>query len=272
MSSSADQTLELLFLICASLFPAVFLIARAWMLDKHEPEPITVVASVVIVGLVLPLIAYWPEMLMSRLIAALHLSTTATGLLDAFFVAGLIEELAKLALFMAMIWPNANFNEPFDGMIYAVAIAMGFAGLENILYVMIRWFGDDAASAWAVVQARSLLAVPQHAICGMFMGYFLGLAKFTTHRKTRLQMLALALVVPFLLHGIYDAILVLFRERGTLLCLVLLAVQYWIARNLATRLVALSPFIPTGKSRLYARVGRTRPTVFTTRYRWPWQR
>ena len=72
---------------------------------------------------------------------------------------------------MIVIWRNKNFNEPFDGIVYACFIGLGFAGIENIMYV----FGNDTVGgALTTGVMRALLSVPGHFLFAVIMGYFLG--------------------------------------------------------------------------------------------------
>ena len=88
---------------------------------------------------------------------------------------------------------NNEFNEPFDGIVYAVMVSMGFAALENILYTFQYGFG--------VGVTRAFTAVPAHATFGIIMGYFMGKAKFSNNR---IKLNLLGLLFATLFHGSYD--------------------------------------------------------------------
>jgi len=136
---------------------------------------------------------------------------------EAFVVYGFTEELFKYAAVLLLIWKNKNFNERFDGIVYATFVSLGFAALENILYVQEYGAG--------VGLARALLSVPGHALFGIFMGYQLGLAKFVpAERKKRLL---LAFFIPFICHGIYDY-LVTDLSLWKILIFVTLFIYAWI--------------------------------------------
>ncbi|MZP65346.1 MAG: PrsW family intramembrane metalloprotease [Bacteroidales bacterium] len=115
----------------------------------------------------------------------------------AFIVAGLTEEGMKYLAFLLFFWKSSNFNERFDGIVYAVYISLGFAGIENILYVF--------SGGYSVGIVRALTAVPAHALFGVVMGYYFGLAKF--YPKFRGVYLILAFFLPFVFHGLYDFLL-----------------------------------------------------------------
>jgi RsiW-degrading membrane proteinase PrsW (M82 family) len=113
---------------------------------------------------------------------------------NAFFKVALVEEFSKFIFIRFILYNNKNFNEPFDGIVYACMVGMGFATLENIIYV----FQYGAPTGFI----RIFTAVPAHATFAVLMGYFLGKAKFT-HRK-ELYYSFLALLIPTAFHGAYD--------------------------------------------------------------------
>lgn len=116
---------------------------------------------------------------------------------NAFVVAAFSEELFKYIALYLLIWKSREFNEKFDGIVYGVYVSLGFAAVENVLYVM-----DYGVSTGIM---RAITAVPAHAIFGITMGFYFGLAKF--YEKERKQLKRKALLYPILLHGIYDFII-----------------------------------------------------------------
>jgi RsiW-degrading membrane proteinase PrsW (M82 family) len=117
------------------------------------------------------------------------------GTLTAFFVAALPEEFFKLVTLLGYSMEHDQFDEPMDGIVYGVAVSLGFATLENILYV--------ADGGMNVAFARAVTAVPGHAMMGAIMGYFAGQALFRPEKAKRFYRLALGCAVMF--HGLYDA-------------------------------------------------------------------
>lgn len=113
--------------------------------------------------------------------------------IKAFFVVALIEEFSKYVIVRYFAQPRQAFNEPFDGIVYAVMISMGFAATENILYVL------EGGTKVAIL--RAFTAVPAHATFGILMGYYMGKAKFGNNR-IKMNLLGLSLAVLF--HGAYD--------------------------------------------------------------------
>lgn len=137
------------------------------------------------------------EQMMSFFSSTLFYGQIGNAFANAFLVAALCEEAFKLLAVYILIWKNPNFNERFDGIVYAVFVSLGFALVENILYVF--------SNGMSTGIARAFTAVPAHAMFGIMMGYYLGLSRFSA--KKRVRYFILAFLIPFFLHGLYDFIL-----------------------------------------------------------------
>ena len=114
----------------------------------------------------------------------------------------LVEELSKWLVLMLIVWKNQNFDYRYDGIVYAVSASLGFAALENILYVVSYGTGISIG--------RAIFAIPGHATFGVFMGFFLSRAKTCWIDDKRITMTIcklLALAIPMLIHGCYDFLL-----------------------------------------------------------------
>jgi len=117
---------------------------------------------------------------------------------NAFVVAAFVEEGGKFLCLYWLIWKHKEFDQHFDAIVYAVFVSLGFALVENILYVFQHGFG--------IAISRAILSVPGHGLFGVMMGYFFALAKFSETAKKQ-KLLWLSFLVPFLFHGLYDFIL-----------------------------------------------------------------
>jgi len=182
-------------LIIIALGPVLVIALYIYIRDKYEREPLGILALAIIAGVIITfpvsIIEGW------LLIPIKNYSGYPAAAWNAFVVAAFTEELFKFLAFIILFWNNRNFNEKFDGIVYASFISLGFAGVENIFYIL------DGGTEVALV--RALTAVPAHAFFGIMMGYQLGLARF--YPKERAVRLFLAIAVAILLHGIYDFIL-----------------------------------------------------------------
>lgn len=101
-------------------------------------------------------------------------------------------------MLLIAIYNHVEFDDPYDGILYGASISLGFATIENVLYLLS--FGLDTAFM------RALLPVSSHALFGVVMGYYYGRAKFSKLAKTK-EMIAMALCAPVVLHILYNTIL-----------------------------------------------------------------
>jgi RsiW-degrading membrane proteinase PrsW (M82 family) len=163
--------------------------------DRYEKEPLWLVAVAFGTGV----ISIFPAVIGS-LIGGKFFSISGSFIntgLYAFLVVALSEEFAKFFFLRYLFFKRHEFNEPYDGIVYAMMIGMGFAAFENILYVI---NGGSSAALF-----RMITAIPAHAIFAVSMGYHVGLAKFDlTHRA---ELMRKGLLYPILLHGTYDLLL-----------------------------------------------------------------
>lgn len=181
-------------LIILSLTPVFIIAFYIYYRDKYEKEPIGLLLESVLAGVFICLPVIFMERFLSTFSGLFGIYKPAY---EAFAVAAFTEELFKFLVLYLLIWKNRNFNEKFDGMVYAVFISLGFAGIENVMYVV----RNGVTTGWI----RAFTAVPLHAIAGIIMGYYFGLAKFFPEFRRRY--LRLSLLVPILIHGIYDFII-----------------------------------------------------------------
>lgn len=126
---------------------------------------------------------------------------------EAVLGAAVPEETMKMLVIILYCMRKSDFDEVMDGLVYGVAASLGFATLENILYV------NDGGLYSAII--RALTAVPGHAAMGVIMGYCLARAKFDGERKFYLY----AWLIPVLFHAAYDFPLIMqmaLRNTGDL--------------------------------------------------------
>lgn len=187
-------------LLIISILPAAVLMFVIYQCDRVEPEPVKLVLSVMGFGMLTIIPSIICELLGEGLLSLfLYKENPWYIFLENFFVIGLVEEFWKRFVVKAYIWKKSEFNYRFDAIVYCVASSLGFALLENIMYVFQYGFGTGIT--------RAVLSVPGHCTFAVFMGFFLGDAKFyevrENKRKAKMYM-ALSLWVPVLQHGFYD--------------------------------------------------------------------
>ena len=186
-------------IIIAALFPAILLWVYVWQQDKRK-EPTYWLVKAVSYGIAIA----FPVSLLEYAINAVFFGanggpTTLFGTtFDAFFVAAIPEESFKLLALWLILRKNPFYDEHFDGIVYAVSIGLGFAAIENILYLF-----DNIENWRSVALTRAFLAVPGHYAFAVLMGFYYSMYHFVDRSpRTRI----LILLVPVLAHGIYDAL------------------------------------------------------------------
>ncbi len=180
------------YLLGSAIMPSVLLV---WFFHRRDlyPEPARVLWTTFFLGVltVIPvLLVVSPFSKYMELVENPFLS----GAVTAFAGAAIPEEFFKFLVVVFYCARHKEFDEAMDGIVYGVVASLGFATLENILYV--------SDGGYNVAILRALTAVPGHALTGAFMGYFIGQAKFGEGSSKRNWILAL--LAPILLHGMYD--------------------------------------------------------------------
>ena len=175
------------------------------------------------------------ESMMSKVFGAISLGSSKIFIekaIFAFLIVGAGEEFMKFLALRFGFFKHKNFNEPYDGIVYGASIALGFASLENLMYVL------EGGVETAV--ARMFTAVPMHACAGVLMGYYAEIAKFS--KKPFIHLLKAWLFAAFL-HGLYDWFLFInelpFLALGAVLSLL---VSIKLARNAIKFHQEVSPF------------------------------
>ncbi len=189
-------------LIIAALAPVAVLLWQILRRDAANPEPPRMLAKAFLYGMISTAVTFVLLPFTEALGDLIVLNDTALSVAfkQAFFSAALPEEGAKLLMLWLLLRNNPYFDERFDGIVYAVCVGMGFAAVENVLYLFSNY--DSWLSVGIV---RALFAVPGHFFDAVIMGYYYSHYHFGTRRNPATK--ALILAAPVVAHGIYDGIL-----------------------------------------------------------------
>jgi RsiW-degrading membrane proteinase PrsW (M82 family) len=182
-------------LLLLAIAPALAICWYIFNKDRYEREPLWLVTLAFCFGI----FSVFPAII-SSMIGGQYFSISGSFIntaLYAFLAVALSEEFAKFFFLRYIFFKRKEFNEPYDGIVYAMMIGMGFAAFENFLYI--------SQSGFEVGIFRMFTAIPAHAIFAVSMGYHIGLAKFDlTHRQ---ELMRKGLLYPVFLHGLYDLLL-----------------------------------------------------------------
>jgi len=173
---------------------------------------------------------FWPEALWPQIIVfGKFIPILSSGF---WFLVGLNEEFAKLLVLLAVVYPSRHLEEPFDGILYAAVVSVGFATLENFYYL--DQFGIS------IVAARTVITIPAHAFMSVPMGYFVAKSRLLlesgneTNFRFYLPMMTIiqGWIISAFLHGLYDFFLSLKMEREAYLQIFVMGgISFWLGRN-----------------------------------------
>lgn len=199
--------------ISGAFAPSAAILSFIYLKDKYEPEPLKLIIKMFILGFLLVFPAYVFEKTFQE-------GLNVFGWYSSDINIAIIEEFLKWFTLYYMMYKNIEFNEPYDGIVYSVSIAMGFATLENIGYI----FYNSIEPSMVIL--RSLLPVSGHALFGIIMGFFMGQAKFSIE-KNETKLLLLSCTIPILLHIVYNFILTQHFANWVSLMVPFLILLWW---------------------------------------------
>ena len=215
----------MIYILIAALAPVVMLLYYIYRKDEFQKEPVKEVLKAFGLGVA----SIFLSLMISGPFGAIGLYpaeqvTLWDGIAISFFGAAIPEEIAKFLLFWLFVRRNKYFDEHMDGIVYAAAVSLGFAGLENVMYL---FSAEDWVSTGIV---RALFSVPAHFFFGILMGYYYSLVRFdpVTPSINRFWVLG----APIIAHGIFDSILFSAGVLPEGLALVIMIVFIWFCNSL----------------------------------------
>ena len=177
-----------------TIVPSILILLYFFLSDKFK-EPKGSIALVFFLGICICLPAGYINSFMENNFKDIF----SERLLFSFLGPAWCEELLKFIILYYVVLKRSEFNEPMDGIVYGVAVSLGFATLENYEYVFIyaeKW----EIEPYTMAILRSYSAVPMHGLLGCVMGFYFGMYSFTANKKY----LILCLLIPFIIHGLYN--------------------------------------------------------------------
>ena len=195
------------FLLAAA--PALILLRYYVRQDRERPEPKGLIVRIFLLGIAATFLAVPLELLASMFQGLFAGFPLLMALFKAFVVAALVEEYLKLTVVRLFAYRNRNFDEIMDGVVYTIVASLGFACMENILYVL-------GGTVWTAL-TRAVTAIPLHATASGLMGYYLGQAKFAPSPQMERALINRGLRIAIFVHGAYDFLLFAAPLLGTVL-------------------------------------------------------
>ena len=206
-------------LIVLAVAPVATIILWMYLKDKYDKEPIRILSKFFMLGVLVSILAIYTEDIFLKI----NIFTGKSHIFYiSFIVAGLIEEGLKSLFLIPNLLKEKSFNERLDGIIYSVFLSLGFATVENIIYILF----EDTISAFEVGIIRSIISVPAHMMFGVIMGYYISKCKFTSSKSKKRKNLIMSIILPILLHGFFDFILMI-QYRWSIIVFIVYVIYLW---------------------------------------------
>jgi RsiW-degrading membrane proteinase PrsW (M82 family)/RNA polymerase subunit RPABC4/transcription elongation factor Spt4 len=199
--------LQLLLIPVLGLAPGIFWLWLIYRRDKYRPEPKGLVIRTFLLGMATVIPVLLVEVLLALPYVFSHIKDFANFTVESlsllsigemayfsFIIAGFTEELFKFLMVRTTIYKSPYFDEPIDGLVYSSAVALGFASLENVMYLF--------SYGWELILVRAPISTLAHVVFSAMWGYPLALQKLK--RKNAAGLLWLGLLGSMVGHGLFD--------------------------------------------------------------------
>lgn len=201
-------------MLLLAIAPSLALLIFIYQKDRYDREPPKLLLKLFFLGILATIPVYFIEKYLMNY-------GYQSALYQAIIVAGLTEEFTKFAIVINVAFKSRYYDEKLDGIVYCVFTSLGFATAENLLYI----FSVSNNFLYTGI-TRAILSVPAHMLFAITMGYYLSLAKFAKNRILSLVFLIEALIMPIMLHGAFDYILIS-KFYGYFIVLIIFVIYLW---------------------------------------------
>ena len=184
-----------------------------WIISNkaHNSEPLSMLILLFVLGCISCVPAAIAELFFSSIVGIEESSISNIGsmIIYVFFGVGFIEEVVKWIATYLVGFNNKAFDKAYDMIIYAVFTSLGFAFIEDLLYIFVLNSGTDQL---ATAILRAVISIPGHACFAIIMGYFLGLVRYYANKKDRgkeVLFTLFSILIPSIIHAIFDALIMM---------------------------------------------------------------
>ena len=221
-------------LLAIAFAPGLLWVWFFYKKDKFEPEP----KKIIIVTFILGIVATIPAGILNNTLirSSIEQANILYLFFAAFFVIGPVEEISKYMAIRVYALKSKEFDEPIDAMLYSVVAALGFATFENFLYISI--FGPS------LILMRAITGCLGHAGFSGIVGYYVGKAKFSSHKSN--NPLFKGLAIAAFSHGLFNFVLFTQTILAFLFVPLLIVLVYFLTKRM-NELSSASPFKPSNQ-------------------------
>lgn len=173
--------------------------ALAWLVfwltaDRANPEPKRLIAAAFLAGMLAVPVSIVIEIFFEE-----FLRDGVTKI----FAWSLTEEVVKYFFAFIFVLRNKEFDEPIDALIYMICVALGFAALENILYVLTPLTSGEHINAATLTNMRFIGATLLHTISSASVGIAMAFT-FYKPKITRIHAVIFGLLIATSLHTLFN--------------------------------------------------------------------
>lgn len=194
-------------LAVASAIPALVLAGYFWYGDPTAREPLVGLAVTFLLAVGFASFAGVVNSLAQPFFQAFGVVGVA---LFYFLIVGPIEETVKWLAVRVYAYRTDAFQTVVDGVVYGAMAGVGFAAIENLLYIMMvsvemtaTGFAVEEATAIAIATQRAFVG-PGHVIFSAWAGFYLGLAKFNQGKRG--PIVVKGLLIAAFIHALYNTL------------------------------------------------------------------
>lgn len=207
-------------LLIISIAPSIAFLIWIYIKDKYEKEPVKLLIKFFILGA----LASIPAVVIEDLLFGINIQNEYIRMAYvSFAVAAFSEEILKIIILIMFALKNRHFTEKLDGIVYSVFVSLGFATVENIIYIV---YGNSSQGL-ELGLSRAVISIPAHIMFAITMGYYLSLYKFENKDiKNKNYYLIKSIVIPIVLHGIFDFILMI-KSKTALFVFFIYLIYLW---------------------------------------------
>lgn len=215
---------KLLVVLMITILPSVLMLSLILYSDRKSREPLPMILICILSGA----FTICFSIIIDKLIVTLNIvnasmfpSQNSYSVYRIMVLAG-VEEYAKLLILHLFLYKNKAYDDIFDGFVYSSIIALSFSLIETVMYVFREQTFADMTS---LAILRNFTSIPLHIVCGVAMGHFVSLQKFSKSNKSKFLCLLLSLFVPTLIHTIYNVFFsVVLMDASSILTLIIVIV------------------------------------------------
>jgi len=206
-------------ILVIAVAPSLFWLWFFYRQDTYEPEPIRVLAKMFILGMIITI----PAIILEGLFGLFF-----SGMALIVIIAPIVEESLKFLIVREVEYNDTKFDEPMEGITFSVSTALGFATLENIIFLLYQTSEISIAFTGII---RALFTISGHAIYAIPWGYAIGMVKFHAAGKRGRSLLIIGLLTGIVFHGLFNFLLFQNLIGFAILILIAFPLMFWFAEE-----------------------------------------